>query len=187
MLMSGSLGSGSDTGRSAAVEAGGGCSVLNVAFVELWKYRAMIEKRHADGDGRDIRRETERVVNEVAQGLRTLDSGVGWFSGFDVAWQAEILCEVGGYAMQAHITAEDGRAGVARSGVKITANPSVMICMDPPRYAFSNLPAAEYVTAFRVLVSTFAVADTLRREKYCKGACSHVWHNLSAGTERGCL
>ncbi|MFF8193543.1 DUF5958 family protein [Streptomyces bobili] len=98
--------------------------------------------------------------------------------------QQEVLREVAGYAMQAHITAADGRAGVARSGVKPTANPSVMICMDPPRYGFADLPSAEHVRAFRVLVSVFAVADTRRRETYCKGACGHACHNLPAGTEQ---
>ncbi|MET7828916.1 DUF5958 family protein [Streptomyces sp. NPDC005386] len=134
-------------------------------------------------DGRTFRRETERVVNEIAQGLRTLDSGVGWFSGLAPKGQQEVLQEVAGYAMQAHITSADGRVGVAWSGVKPTVNPSVMICMDPPRYVFAGLPAAEHVTAFRVLVSVFAVADTRRRDTYCKGACGHVWHNLTAATE----
>ncbi|MFJ9854460.1 DUF5958 family protein [Streptomyces sp. NPDC101150] len=82
------------------------------------------------------------------------------------------------------ITAADGRAGVARSRVKPPANPSVMICMDPPRYWFAGLPAAEHVKAFRVLVSVFAVADTRRRETYCKGTCGHAWHNLPAATEQ---
>ncbi|WP_303049917.1 DUF5958 family protein [Streptomyces sp. CAI-85] len=91
--------------------------------------------------------------------------------------------EVSGYAMQAHITPADGRAGVAKSGVKPTANPSVMICMDPPRYGFASLPADEHVNAFRVLVSVFTVADTRRRKTYCKGTCGHAWHNLTAETE----
>ncbi|MCZ0983556.1 DUF5958 family protein [Streptomyces diastatochromogenes] len=135
-------------------------------------------------DGRALRRETERVVNEVAQGLRALDAGVSWFSGLAPTCQQMVLREVAGYAMQAHITAADGRAGVERSGVKPTANPSVMICMDPPRYGFASLPSAEHVKAFRVLVSVFAVADTRRRERYCKGACGHAWHNLPAASEQ---
>ncbi|MGW3819970.1 DUF5958 family protein [Streptomyces sp. NPDC005046] len=138
----------------------------------------------SSGDGRTLRRETERVVNEIAQGLRSLDDGVGWFSDLAPTHQQEVLQEVAGYAMQAHITAADGRAGVARSGVKPTANPSVMICMDPPRYGFAVLPCAEHLKAFRVLVSVFAVADTRRRETYCKGACGHSWHNLPARTEQ---
>ncbi|WP_327188006.1 DUF5958 family protein [Streptomyces sp. NBC_01334] len=135
-------------------------------------------------DGRAFRRETERVVNEIAQGVRTLDAGVSWFSGLASTRQQEVLQEVAGYAMQARITTADGRAGVARSGVKPTANPSVMICMDPPRYGFVGLPSAEHLKAFRVLVSVFAVADTRRRETNCKGACGHAWHNLPAATEQ---
>ncbi|MFC9284568.1 DUF5958 family protein [Streptomyces collinus] len=133
-------------------------------------------------DGLTLRREAERVVNEIAQGLRRLDDGAVWFSGLTPTRQREVLREVAGYAMQVH-TAADGRAGVARSGVKPTANPSVMICVDPPRYGFAGLPSAERLQAFRVLVSAFAVADTRRREMYCKGACGHAWHNLSAATE----
>lgn len=135
-------------------------------------------------DGRAIRREAERVVNEVAQGLLTLDGGTTWFSDLSPVVRQAVLHEVAGYAMQAHITAADGRAGVARSGVKPTANPSVMICMDPPRYGFAALPADEHVKAFRVIVSVFSVADTRRRQTYCKGACGHAWHNLLPRGER---
>ncbi|MGW2303288.1 DUF5958 family protein [Streptomyces sp. NPDC001809] len=131
-------------------------------------------------ESRDLRRETERVVNEVAQGLRTLDDGTAWFAALPPEGRQGVLRGVAGYAMQAHITAEDGRAGVAGSGVKPTANPSVMICMDPARYGFANLPADEHVRAFRVLVAVFSVADTRRRETHCKGRCSHAWHNLAA-------
>ncbi|MEU8434479.1 DUF5958 family protein [Streptomyces sp. NPDC029216] len=142
----------------------------------------MTETNH--DDDRALRGETERIVNEIAQELRTLDSGTTWFSGLSLRQRKKALQEVAKYAMQAHITAADGRAGVARAGVKPTANPSVMICMDPPRYGFSGLPAGEHVTAFRVLVSVFAVADTRRRQTHCKNACGHSWHNLQALTQQ---
>ncbi|MFJ9343760.1 DUF5958 family protein [Streptomyces sp. NPDC101733] len=134
-------------------------------------------------DGRAVRRATEQVVNEIAQGLRTLDEGTAWFSVLSLTGRRTVLREAGGYVMQAHITAADGRAGVARSGVKPTANPAVMICMDPPRWGFANLPADEHVKAFRVLVSVFAVADARRRETYCKGKCGHAWHHLPMAGE----
>ncbi|QNS02352.1 DUF5958 family protein [Streptomyces xanthii] len=129
-------------------------------------------------DERALRCETERVVNEVAQEIRTLDEGTSWFSALSPVGRRAVLQEVAGYAMQAHITAADGREGVARSGVKATANPSVMISMEPPRYGFAGLPADEHVKAFRILVSAFSVADTRRRQKYCRGVCGHDWHNL---------
>ncbi|MFD4400963.1 DUF5958 family protein [Kitasatospora sp. NPDC058478] len=135
-------------------------------------------------DERAIRREAGRVVNEVAQGLRTLDDGTTWFSALSPEGRQAVLQEVAGYAMQAHITAADGHAGVAQSGVKPTANPAVMICMDPPRYGFAALPSDEHIKAFRVLVSVFSVADTRRRQTYYKGACGHAWHNLPPAAER---
>ncbi|MFF5547942.1 DUF5958 family protein [Streptomyces olivaceoviridis] len=55
---------------------------------------------------------------------------------------------------------------------------------DRRRYGFAGLPPAEYPNAFRVLVPVFAVADTRRRETYCKGACGHAWHHLPTATEQ---
>ncbi|WP_051757216.1 DUF5958 family protein [Kitasatospora purpeofusca] len=133
---------------------------------------------------RGTRRATEQIVNEVAQGLRTLEDGTAWFSLLSPAERKAVLQEVAGYAMQAHLTAADGSAGVARSGVKPTANASVMIRMDPPRYGFAILPAEEHINAFRVLVSAFSVADTRRRQTYCKGGCGHSWHNLPTPGEQ---
>ncbi|MFF2217026.1 DUF5958 family protein [Streptomyces antibioticus] len=60
--------------------------------------------------GHTFRQEIERVVNEVAQGLRTLDTGTAWLSGLAPARRQEVLQEVAGHAMQAHITSADGRA-----------------------------------------------------------------------------
>ncbi|MFB7533577.1 DUF5958 family protein [Streptomyces sp. NPDC056178] len=148
----------------------------------MWNDREMLGA--SSEDGRAIRREAERVVNEVAQGFRTLDDGTTWFAAFSPAGRQVVLQEVVGYAMQAHITTADGHAGVARSGVKPTANPSVMICMDSPRYRFAALPVDEHIEAFRVLVSVFSVADTRRRQTYCKGSCGHSWHNLFPPVER---
>ncbi|WP_326579059.1 DUF5958 family protein [Streptomyces sp. NBC_00481] len=126
-------------------------------------------------------KESERIINEVAQGFIQLDEGVSWFSALEPAQQKSVLREVVSYSMQAHATVEDGREGVVRSGVKPTANPAVMIVREPlpDRMAkIINLPHSENVKAFRVLVAAFAVADTRRRETQCKGRCGHEWHNL---------
>ncbi|MGW7487560.1 DUF5958 family protein [Streptomyces sp. NPDC054786] len=124
---------------------------------------------------------SERIINEMAQGLLSLEEGVKWFTSLEEADKKEVLREIGCYAMQAHITTQDGREGVAKSGVKPTMTPAVLIVREPilDRMAtIINLPAAEYTKAFRVLISTFSVADTRRRETECRGACTHEWHNL---------
>ncbi|MFC8296127.1 DUF5958 family protein [Streptomyces sp. NPDC057242] len=127
-------------------------------------------------------KESERIINEIAQGLVELGEGARWFSSLEATQQKAVLREVVNYSMQAHVTVEDAYEGVARSGVKPTVNPAVMIVREPilDRMAkIINLPDYENVKAFRVLVSTFTVADTRRRQTECQGKCSHAWHNLS--------
>ncbi|MFE6750785.1 DUF5958 family protein [Kitasatospora purpeofusca] len=124
-------------------------------------------------------------MNEAAQGIRTLEDGTAWFSLLSLAERKAVLQEVAGYATQAHLTAADGNVGVALSGVKPTANASVMIRMDPPRYGFATLPAEEHLNAFRVLVATFSVADTRRRQTSCKAGCGHPWHTSRPQASRG--
>ncbi|MFI0777304.1 DUF5958 family protein [Streptomyces sp. NPDC021212] len=133
------------------------------------------------GEGEQLRA-SERIINEVAQGLRSLEEAVTWFSALEQAEQKAALHEVVRYSMQAHATVDDGREGLLRSGIKPTMTPAVLIVREPILEQMGkiiNLPPAEYVKSFRVLLSTFAVADTRRRETKCRGTCSHGWHNLS--------
>ncbi|MFE0496420.1 DUF5958 family protein [Streptomyces albidoflavus] len=127
-------------------------------------------------------RSSERIINEVAQGLRSLEDAVAWFSSLEQVDQRAVLHEVARYAMQAHATVNDARDGLLRSRVKPTMTPAVLIVREPILEQMGkiiNLPPGEHVKSFRVLSSTFAVADTRRRETECRGSCSHAWHNLS--------
>ncbi|WP_094211502.1 DUF5958 family protein [Streptomyces sp. 2R] len=127
-------------------------------------------------------RASERVINEVAQNVRSLEEGVEWFSGLAPEEQQSVLHEIALYLMQAHVTVKDGREGLEKSGVKATMTPAILIVREPILEQvgkIERLPQQEYLKAFRVLISTFAVADTRRRETQCKGSCSHAWHNLS--------
>ncbi|MET8021190.1 DUF5958 family protein [Streptomyces decoyicus] len=124
---------------------------------------------------------SERIINEIAQGILSLEEGVKWFSSLEQAEKKAVLHEIVRYVMQAHATTQDGREGLSRSGVKSTMTPAVLIVREPLLERMGtiiNLPPAEYTNSFRVLISTFAVADTRRREVECRGACSHAWHNL---------
>ncbi|MGW1807112.1 DUF5958 family protein [Streptomyces sp. NPDC002078] len=125
---------------------------------------------------------SERIINEVAQGLRSLEDAIIWFSSLEEVEQRAVLHEIVRYSMQSHVTMDDARKGLLRSGVKPTMTPAVLIVREPILEQMGkiiNLPPGELVKSFRVLLSTFAVADTRRRETECRGACSHAWHNLS--------
>ncbi|MCA6090567.1 DUF5958 family protein [Streptomyces sp. SCA3-4] len=126
-------------------------------------------------------REPERIINELAQGIRGMDDGVAWFAGLPEGEREAVLREVVLCISQAHPTAEEARASVARSGLKPTANPAVMVQRAPlmERVAkIAGLPADEHVNAFRLLVALFSLADTRRRETECRGQCGHFWHHL---------
>ncbi|GHC53896.1 DUF5958 family protein [Streptomyces cinnamoneus] len=126
-------------------------------------------------------REPERIINELAQGLRAVEDGVSWFSGLSEGEREAVLREVVRCISQVHPTAEEARASVARSGLKPTANPAVMIHRAPLMERvgrIAGLPADEHVNAFRLLVALFSLADTRRRETECRGRCGHFWHNL---------
>ncbi|MEU1312223.1 DUF5958 family protein [Streptomyces cinnamoneus] len=125
---------------------------------------------------------SERIINELAQGVRGIDDGVAWFAGLSESERDAVLREVVLCISQAHPTAEEARASVARSGLKPTANPAVMIQRAPLMERvgrIAGLPADEHVNAFRLLVALFSIADTRRRETECRGQCGHFWHNLS--------
>ncbi|MFI1376103.1 DUF5958 family protein [Streptomyces longwoodensis] len=127
-------------------------------------------------------RASERIINEVAQGLRNLEDAVAWFSSLEQVEQRAVLHEVVRYSMQAHATVNDARNGLLQSGVRPTMTPAVLIVREPILEQMGkilNLPPGEYVKSFRVLLSTFVVADTRRRETECRGTCNHAWHNLA--------
>ncbi|MGO4755623.1 DUF5958 family protein, partial [Streptomyces sp. 2MCAF27] len=116
-----------------------------------------------------------------AQGLHDTEEAVSWFSSLEQAGQKAVLRELVRYSMQAHTTVEDGRDGLAQSGVTPTMTPAVLITREPILEQMGkiiNLPPSDYIRSFRVLLSAFAVADTRRRETECRGACNHAWHNL---------
>ncbi|MFJ9339222.1 hypothetical protein ACIRP0_08000 [Streptomyces sp. NPDC101733] len=67
-----------------------------------------------------FQRETERIVHEAAQGLRTLDDATAGFSGLAVPRRRQVLQTLAGYPMQAHVpvfTVADTRRRETRRAV----------------------------------------------------------------------
>ncbi|MEU2714925.1 DUF5958 family protein [Streptomyces sp. NPDC007205] len=129
-------------------------------------------------------RESSQIINETAQGIRSLGEAVDWFSSLDPIEQKEVLHELVRFSMQAHATTEDAEKGLVRSGVRPTMTPAVLIVREPILEQMGkiiNLPHSESLKSFRVLLSTFTVADERRRRTECRGECSHAWHQLLRG------
>ncbi|MEU9576193.1 DUF5958 family protein [Streptomyces chilikensis] len=118
----------------------------------------------------------EVVLNELAQALRPVDEGVEWFEGLLEEDQRKILHALVLFCGQARAREEDVAESIARSGIRPTHTPAVMLTKW--RFGMGALPAYELTKSFRLLVALFGIADTRRRALHCAGGCGHAWHNL---------
>ncbi|WP_435210304.1 DUF5958 family protein [Streptomyces sp. bgisy034] len=119
----------------------------------------------------------ELVLNELAQGLRPTAEGVEWFESLAEGEQRKVLHALVLFCGQASACEEDVPESIARSGIRPTHAPAVMLTKW--RFGMEVLPAYELTKSFRLLVALFSIADTRRRMLHCADGCGHEWHNLS--------
>lgn len=119
----------------------------------------------------------EVILNELAQGLRPVADGVEWFEGLSDDDQRKALHTLVLFCGQARAREDDVAESIARSGIRPTHTPAVMLTKW--RFGMDGLPAYELTKSFRLLVALFSIADTRRRTLHCVGGCGHEWHNLS--------
>ncbi|WP_327231550.1 DUF5958 family protein [Streptomyces murinus] len=124
----------------------------------------------------------EVVLNELAQGIKPLAEGVAWFEGLSEGDRREVLSTLVLFCGQARAVEGDVPESIARSGIRPTHTPAVMLTKW--RFGMAALPAHELTKSFRLLVALFGIADTRRRKLWCAGGCAHEWHNLP-GPRRG--
>ncbi|MEV5089192.1 DUF5958 family protein [Streptomyces albogriseolus] len=77
---------------------------------------------------------------------------------------------------QARACEEDVPESIARSGIRPTHTPAVMLTKW--HFGMEALPAYELIKSFRLLVALFSIADSRRRALHCVDGCGHAWHNL---------
>jgi hypothetical protein len=116
------------------------------------------------------------ILNELAQGLRPTAEGVEWFEALPEDDQRQVLHTLVSFCGQARACEEDVPESIARSGIRPTHTPAVMLTRW--RFGMAGLPAYELTKSFRLLIALFSIADARRRSLYCAGGCGHAWHNL---------
>ncbi|MFI9210664.1 DUF5958 family protein [Streptomyces sp. NPDC053253] len=120
----------------------------------------------------------EVILNELAQGLRPTADGVEWFESRSEDEQRKVLHALVLFCGQARARQEDVPESIARSGIRPTHTPAVMLTKW--HFGMADLPAYELKKSFRLLIALFSIADTRRRTLYCADGCGHNWHNLAA-------
>ncbi|MFF9013142.1 DUF5958 family protein [Streptomyces sp. NPDC014870] len=120
----------------------------------------------------------EVILNELAQGLRSTAEGVEWFENLSEDDKRKAVHALVLFCGQARAREDDVPESIARSGIRPTHTPAVMLTKW--RFGMAQLPEYELTKSFRLLVALFSIADSRRRALYCVDGCGHEWHNLSA-------
>ncbi|MDJ1498318.1 DUF5958 family protein [Cytophagaceae bacterium DM2B3-1] len=123
----------------------------------------------------------EVLLNKIAQNKLPLEDGIQWYDCLDEEQQKKAMYHMMFYLSQSGPTPETIVQGIEEAPIKKTMTPVVIFQKNNLSLAFqkiSKLPATEYRKSFIVMLSIFKASDTLRREKWCKGECSHEWHHL---------
>ncbi|MFH9061488.1 DUF5958 family protein [Streptomyces coeruleorubidus] len=107
------------------------------------------------------------ILNEVAQGLRPIAEGVEWFEALPEDEQRKVLHALVLFCGQARACEEDVPESIARSGIRPTHTPAVMLMRW--RFGMEGLPSYELTKSFRLLIALFSIADARRRRLYCAG------------------
>ena len=119
------------------------------------------------------------LLNQYAQGVRTISDGKDWFSILSSSEKLEILRELSNLILQAGANVNDVNEAIKKSGLKATFTPCVLLQKENLKVQLSKVlafPPGEYAKAFALFLSLFSVADQRRRDTKCKSGCSHWWH-----------
>lgn len=121
----------------------------------------------------------ELFLNHVAQGIVTSKAGEEWFSSLAVDGQQETLRWIANMSVQAGARTEDAGAAIKESGLKPTHTPCVLLSRDNLSVQLAkivNLPSAEFLEAYKLLMPLFRIADSRRHQTQCAKGCLHWWH-----------
>jgi len=123
----------------------------------------------------------EIVINKIAQEKLGFDQGLIWFNTLGDKQKKEAINNLCMFIQQSHPTKKLVDLGLELAPIKKTVTPVVIFRTQNINTALNKirlLPQEEWEKAFVTMLSIFKVADTKRREIWCKGGCSHDWHNL---------
>ncbi|WP_123912159.1 DUF5958 family protein [Flavobacterium sp. AJR] len=122
------------------------------------------------------------MINKFAQEKINLEQILDWFGNLEIQTQKKIIRWTGQCLIQSHPTEETFNKAIQLIPLKPTATAIVLLkTYKNLKVALDKielLPDYEIKKTFITLISVFKIADTERRNTYCKNNCYHDWHNL---------
>ena len=123
----------------------------------------------------------QRTINELAQGIKPWDEGIVWFENANAEERDQIMRAMDLCIFQSHPTTEEIEQGIAKSHLKPTYSPCIVVVkkhFNEARQKILGMRGIDQMRAFQLFLAIFSVADQRRRETECTKGCSHEWHNL---------
>lgn len=123
----------------------------------------------------------EIMINSFAQEIITLDEIIIWFENSTIEQQRDFINKASICLNQSRPSKEIIDNGIKSVPLKPTITPIVLFKTKDFKVALQKvllLPENEYAKVFITLISLFKIADTERRNIWCKNGCNHQWHNL---------
>lgn len=121
------------------------------------------------------------MINSFAQEKINLELILDWFGNLDLEKQRETISRARLCLDQSHPNKETIEKAIELIPLKPTVTPIVLLKTQEFKIALHKivlLPENENRKVFVTLISVFKIADTIRRNIWCKDGCNHEWHNL---------
>lgn len=122
------------------------------------------------------------MINSFAQEKISLEQILVWFENLNLEKQKETISRARLCLEQSHPNAEIIEKSIELIPLKKTVTPIVLLKTKEFKIALQKivlLPENENRKVFITLISVFKIADTFRRNTWCKDGCNHEWHNLN--------
>ncbi len=126
--------------------------------------------------------EHEIWINSFAQEKINLEQLLNWFEDLNAEEKRQIILTAKLCLEQSRPTKEIIEKALEIIPLKSTVTPIILLKSKEFKVALNkivSLPENENRKSFITIISIFKIADTERRNSFCKEGCNHEWHNLN--------
>ena len=122
----------------------------------------------------------EIFINQFTQGIRSLEEMNDWFGSYDLQNKRDILHNLLVFVIQSHPTYDEIESSAISLNKRGSASAVKLLNKSKPfskfGYEICNLPEAELLIGFDILLLTLSKADIRNKRNEMNDTCRHWWH-----------
>lgn len=120
----------------------------------------------------------EIFINQLVQGIHSIEKGVEWFSTYSQNEQLSMLRMCYLFIIESGALPQDVPDAIQTAKLRASFTPCALLSKGTLKEQIAkvlNLPSTEYIKSFRLLIALLSISDSRRRLR-CAGKCHHWWH-----------